>query len=336
MARTDFQLLQLTVFLAKLISSSVQTGTVFSVATIIVLHLPPLPIIISPVGMTGPWVILIRVRMIGVVPAICLSVSAIMVVVVGSFTGSWPAVAGRSPGEKKDNFQTNEILHYLSLFTGGGRVADWEGDLEPKDRLRWPEEFSGLECSLGESWPFVVSVLLLRSLVNTEEVVIFIRRNSWELSCGLRKSIPFSSNFSAIEIILRASCWSVGGWSEEREVKLSLRLPPSLTRALSSVRLTTLSTTVSFSSRLSAFLPQFSLARSGGIPVPPLSTDQGAFPAGQGYSWNIKLVVQSAPAPALTLPRHFSLSWSCRSDCLRSQRNVERSSAILTDSDQAL
>ena len=104
MARTDFQLLQLTVFLAKLISSSVQTGTVFSVATIIVLHLPPLPIIISPVGMTGPWVILIRVRMIGVVPAICLSVSAIMVVVVG--TGSWPAVAGRSPGGKKDNFKT--------------------------------------------------------------------------------------------------------------------------------------------------------------------------------------------------------------------------------------
>ena len=178
-----------------------------------------------------------------------------------------------------------KILLYLSLFTGGGRGADWDGDLESKDRLRWPDEFSDLDCSLGESWPLVVSFLLLRSFVNTEEVVIFIRRNSWELSCGLRNSIPFSSNFSAIEIILRASCWSVGVWSEDREVKLTLPLPPTLPGPLSSVPLTTLSTTVSFSSRLSAFFPQFSLALSGGIPVPPLSTDQGAFPAGQGYSW---------------------------------------------------
>ena len=38
------------------------------------------------------------------------------------------------------------------------------------------------------------------------------------------------------------------------------------------------------SSTKSLFLVQFSLALSGGIPVPPLSTDQGALPAGQGYS----------------------------------------------------
>ena len=39
------------------------------------------------------------------------------------------------------------------------------------------------------------------------------------------------------------------------------------------------------SSLKSLFLPQFSLALSGGMPVPPLSMDQGALPAGQGYSY---------------------------------------------------
>ena len=149
MARTDFQLLQLTVFRAKLISSSVQSGTVVSVATIIVLHLPPLPIIISPIGMTGPWVILIRVRMIGVVPAICLSVSVVMVVVVGSFAGSWPAVAGRSPGKKKrDNFQTkwNPSLPFpLHRRRQGGWLSWRPGIVRSSPLIRgalWPRMFS--------------------------------------------------------------------------------------------------------------------------------------------------------------------------------------------------
>ena len=172
------------------------------------------------------------------------------------------------------------LIPHLSLFTGGGRGG--EGDLESDDLFLWPLEVLDLVGSLGDSWPLVSSFLLLRSLERMEELVIFIRRNSPGLIFRSRKFNPFSINFSAIEIIWMASLWWLGGLREDTEGRHCCPLAPP------SPLLMTLSTTIGFSSMMSSFLPQFSLALSGGIPVPPFSMDQGALPDGHGYSLNVE------------------------------------------------
>ena len=188
----------------------------------------------------------------------------------------------------------NVHLAYLSLLTGDGRGRHGgEGDLDSRDLFLWLSGWfwEGRLCSLGELDSLLVDfLLLLTSLEMTEWVVLFIIRNSAVAILGARKLRLCSSNISASSINWMASFWSVGGVIEEAEGRRVFWLTPSLLllppSSLSRSLLLSLSITIGLSSGLSSFLPQFSLALSGGMPVPPLSMDQGALPAGQGYSCN--------------------------------------------------
>ena len=161
--------------------------------------------------------------------------------------------------------------------------------------------------SLGGSCPLEVCLLAWTIFEQMEDVVNFNTLCSWGLIFGSRKSKLYSINFSARESICRASSCSMGRLSEDTDGRQLRRLTSSLLPALS-LFLSRPFPTDSFSSKYSSFFPQFSRARSGGMPVPPLSMDQGALPAGHGYSYCYNTTFQYCPPPLWTLPHHSSSS----------------------------